>query len=241
MSNLSTSRSLMLQATIFGLLAGLSGTALGQQRHSSGRGLSVAMMHPEPQKPSVQHMQPPAPVVRQPPAAAEPHQAAPIERRPPPAPAPRAPLAGHLADWMNQHSNLTLEQQHQALRREPGFTELPQATQQRMQDRLTELNKMPSGQRQVLLARNEAMERLTPEQRGQVRGAMQQLGALPPDQRKVVARDFRQLRDLPPNQRWAAMTSDHYWPQLNGAQRETLSNLIRVEPMLPPPEPKPLP
>jgi hypothetical protein len=77
------------------------------------------------------------------------------------------------------------------------------------------------------------MEQLSPEQRGQVRGAMQQLGSLPPDQRRVVARNFRELRDLPPDQRAAAMSR----MPLTEEQRSTLNNLMRVEPMLPPPEP----
>jgi hypothetical protein len=184
---------------------------------------------------------------------AQAHAPAPIERRPPPQQAPimrpanpagrqpmpgRAPAAGHLADWMNQHRDLSPSQQQLALEREPGFHELPSATQQRMRERLTQLNAMPPEQRQRLLARNEAMERLTPDQRAQVRGAMQQLGALPPDQRKTVERTFRQLRELPPDQRMVALNTARNGPQLNGAQRETLTNLIRIEPMLPLPEPK---
>ena len=157
-----------------------------------------------------------------------------------PAPAGQRPGGGqkneHLAEWMNQHSNLTPAQQQQALENEPGFRELPAQTQQNMRNRLAQLNAMPQQQRDKVLNRNEAMERLTPEQRGQVRGAMEQLGALPPDQRRFVARSFRELRELPPAQRWAAMNSEAYRGQLNDAQRATLSNLMRVEPMLPPPE-----
>jgi hypothetical protein len=170
---------------------------------------------------------------------------APIERRPPPAhpnaaqPNQQGHLVGpgrakgeHLAEWMSQHSNLTLEQQQQALGREPGFQELPAATQQRMRERLSQLNAMSPNQRQRVLDRNEAMELLTPDQRGQVRGAMQQLGSLPPDQRKSVAQSFRELRQLPPNQRMTAMLSPRYsW--MNSAQKSALVHLIQVEPMLP--------
>ncbi len=144
-----------------------------------------------------------------------------------------APRGEHLAEWMNQHGNLTPAQQQQALEREPGFHELPPQTQQRERERLAQLNAMNPQQRQRLLERNEHMEQLSPEQRGQVRGAMQQLGSLPPDQRRVVARNFRELRDLPPEQRYAAMSR----MPLNDEQRATLNNLMRVEPMLPPPEP----
>jgi hypothetical protein len=67
---------------------------------------------------------------------------------------------------------------------------------------------------------------------------MEQLGALPPDQRRTVARVFRDLRDLPPGERFGAMNSDRYRSQLNDTQRSTLTNLLRIEPMMPPPEPR---
>jgi len=170
-------------------------------------------------------------------ATMRPQAPAPIERRPPggpPANGGRGLNGGHLAQWMNQHSNMTLQQQQQALRREPGFSELPQATQQRYMQRLSQLNAMPPAQRQRVLARNEWMERLSPDQRAQVRGATEQLGALPPDQRRMVAQSFRQLRDLPPEQREAAMNSDRYRGQMNPAQFDALRNLMRIEPILPP-------
>jgi hypothetical protein len=72
-----------------------------------------------------------------------------------------------------------------------------------------------------------------------VSGALQQLGALPPAQRSVVARSFRELRDLPPDQRMAAMNSPRYAGQMNDVQRATLTNLLRIEPMLPPTEAAP--
>jgi hypothetical protein len=174
-----------------------------------------------------------APVVRQPPP--QPPRAGIVAR---PAPVEhRMPDTGHLGQWMNQHSGLTPAQQQQALQREPGFRELPPQTQQRYMDRLAELNAMPAGERQKMLARNEWMEHLNPDQRAQVRGATEELGALPPDQRGMVARSFRQLRELPPEQRMAAMNSERY-RQLNPAQRDALGSLLRVAPLMPPPEAK---
>jgi hypothetical protein len=157
----------------------------------------------------------PAPIVRQPPPGRE------MEPARAGASPGRVPQQGHLAQWMNQHSNLTPAEQMQALQREPGFRELPQQTQQRYMNRLGQLNAMPLQQRQRLLASNEAMEKLTADQRAQVRGAMQQLGGLPEDQRG------------------AALNSERYRGQLNPQQMETLRGLMRVEPMLPPPEPRP--
>ena len=205
-------------------------------------------------------------------AAAQEQAPAPIERRPPPTQYDAPPAQGatggyavvrpqpgngsrnaaagvprgvHLAQWMSLHSNLTPEQQQQALGREPGFDNLPTETQQRMRERLSQLDAMPPTQRQRVLERTEVMERLAPEQRAEVRSAMSQLGALPIDQRRVVARTFRALRDLRPEQRQAALASGRYGPPLGPVQQATLQGLLRVEPMLPPPTrpqaPGPLP
>ncbi len=169
---------------------------------------------------------------------------APIERRPPAetqqGAAGQQQLVGpngrrggeHLAEWMNQHQGMTLEQQQQALDREPGFLELPAQTQQRMHERLAQLNAMTPMQRQRMLEHAEAMERLNPKQRSEVREAMQLWSSLPIDQRRQVMRSFRELRQLPPNQRMVVMMSTRYsW--MNTAQRTALTRLIQVEPMLP--------
>jgi hypothetical protein len=157
-------------------------------------------------------------------------QLAPIVRRNPQAQGARGE---HLAEWMNQHRNLTPQQQQQALDHEPGFRELPQQTQQRMHNQLTRLNAMSPEQRQRILNHNEWMEHLSLDQRAVVRGSMQQLGLLPPDQRREVARSFRDLRQLPPDQRGAALNSPQY-QYMNPAQRSALNNLLRIEPLIPP-------
>src|ERR1700743_2077663 len=46
----------------------------------------------------------------------------------------------HLPQWMARHGNLSPAEQQRALENEPGFRDLPQQTQQRMRDRLTQLN-----------------------------------------------------------------------------------------------------
>lgn len=139
----------------------------------------------------------------------------------------------HLAEWMDRHSNLPLDQQQRALQNEPGFHDLPPQTQQRMLDRLSQLNNMSPDQRRRILERNEALEHMNPTQRQQVRGAMQQLGALPTDRRRVVARAFRDLRDLPPAQRQTMLNSESFRSQFSETERGTLSNLLAVEPLLP--------
>ena len=190
-----------------------------------------------------QSQQPPAPIERRPPPAYNPPHPAqgtagsyavvrPQRGSAARSGAPGAPRGEHLAQWMSQHSNLTPEQQQQALAQEPGFGRLPTETQQRMRERLSQLDAMPPTKRQRVLERTEAMERLAPEQRAEVRGAMSQLGALPIEQRRTVARTFRALHDLPPEQRQSALASGRLGPPLDGAQQAALDRLLRAEPLL---------
>lgn len=141
----------------------------------------------------------------------------------------------HLPEWMEQHRNLSPQQQQQALANEPGFRQLPPETQQRMLGRLAQLNSMPPQQRMRTLERAEEMEHLAPAQRQQVRGAMAELGRLPPDRKRTVARAFRDLREMPLNQRQAYLSSEYLHRALSPQERVTLGNLLAVEPLLPPP------
>ncbi len=135
---------------------------------------------------------------------------------------------------MQQHNNLTPQQQQRALQGEPGFRQLPPQTQQQMMDRLNRLNSMPEQQRERVISRNEDMERMTPQQRGDVRGAMSQLSGLPQDRRRLVARSFRDLRNMPVQDRNALLNSPQYRQQFTDEERGTLGNLLAVSPLLPP-------
>ncbi len=146
---------------------------------------------------------------------------------------PNATRGEHLQQWMQQHNQMTTQQQQQALQHEQGFRQLPPETQQRMLNRLDRLNNLPPDQRARVLQRSEQMERLNPDQRGQVRNAMGQLGALPQDRRRLVARSFRDLRDLPPQQQNQLLNSPEYRQQFSDEERGTLGNLLSVGPMLP--------
>lgn len=148
--------------------------------------------------------------------------------------------AGHLGQWMQQHQNMSPQEQQRALEREPGFNRLTSDQQARIRARLQQLNSMPPEQRQRVLNRVESMERLSPEQRQQVTRTMGQLHSLPPDRQRAVAQAFRNLRALPPDQREAAARS--YGSQFSPQERDTLNNLMKSEPYLPiqrPPETPP--
>jgi hypothetical protein len=247
-----TSRSLLIWATMAGMVAGSYDVARAQGRRvhamrspmmmQARRGQVIRPQAPVEQRPIPQARASQAPAPNAQNRVENARQTTANERRDAPMMSANHRAGGrggeHLSEWMNQHSNLNPAQQQQALEREPGFHELPMKTQQRLRDQLTQLNNMPPQQRARWVARTEAMERLTPDQRAQVRGAMQQLASLPPEQRGPVQRSFRQLREMPPEQREAALNSERYRGQLNPSQQATLNNLMRIEPMLEPEEPR---
>jgi len=152
-----------------------------------------------------------------------------------------APAVGqrqeHLQEWMQNHKNLTVDQQVQALQQEPGFSQLPLGTQQRMVQRLRELNAMTPEQQQARTSNLEALERLTPQQRQQVRGALLAIGSMPEDRQRLVRKAFRDLREVPVEQRQAILNSDQFHAQFTDHERTVLHNLLAVEPYLPPSRP----
>ena len=146
---------------------------------------------------------------------------------------PAARSNPHLTEWMNRHRELPLERQQRALEFEPGFRELPTQTQQRMREQLKQLNSMRPDERARILEHNEEIEHLTGPQRQQVRGALLQLGTLPDDRRKMVARAFRDLRAMNDGQRQQYMSSPAFRGQFSDQERNTMSNLMSVEPYIP--------
>ena len=62
---------------------------------------------------------------------------------------------------------------------------------------------------------------------------MEQYRELPEDRRRLVARAFRDLREMPQPQRQAMLNSDRFRSQFSDQERNTLSNLLAVEPYLP--------
>jgi len=137
----------------------------------------------------------------------------------------------HLNQWMQNHRDLTPEQQQRALENEQGFRQLPPQTQQRLREDLNRLNNMPDARRERILNRNEQLEHLPPQQRQQVLDAYARLGALPRAQ--AIGQAFRQLRMMPPDRREAYMNSPAFRSQFSEEERGTLNNLFAVEPYLP--------
>jgi len=137
---------------------------------------------------------------------------------------------GHLADWLNQHRNLSAQDQERLLRNSPAFNRLDPETQQRLVQRLHNLNQMPEAQKDRRIARAEMLERMSPQEQMQVRQAGRRLQALPPDRQIMVKRAFQDLRSVPYDQRDTVLNSARYQNQFSPDERDILGNLLRAEP-----------
>ncbi len=143
---------------------------------------------------------------------------------------------GHLADWMQKHSNLSLPDQQRALQNEPGFRELPQWEQQQELNQLGRLYAMKPEARDRRLGQVEQLERMSPTQRQQYGAAVQQLYALPPPRRGMVATAMKDLRDMPPEQREQVVSSPVFAQQFpDPGDRAMIRTLLTAEPYPPAP------
>src|SRR5579859_3763745 len=153
----------------------------------------------------------------------------------PPAPgnSPYTTNQQHLGGWLQNHQGESFAGQTNALRQEKGFSNLPQQQQQRLIDRLHQLDSMPPAQRQRTLGRIENMEHLSPDRRQSVRNSAQELSAMDPTRKQQVRGAFRALRDMPPAERQQMLNSPEFRSQYSDHERQVLGNLLSVEPYNP--------
>jgi hypothetical protein len=219
----------LARSAIFLLSIWLSAVPLAYAQHDTPGGSSHPSAPPHQQEPH--SSAPPAPAPRPSYGAIPPGYA---PRTGAPYGAPPANTRGpHLGNWLQSHQGESFAGQENALRREPGFSRLPQQQQQRLVDRLHQLDTMPPQQRQRTLGRIENMERLSPERRQAVRGSAQELSSMDPARKQQVRGAFRTLRDVPPGLRQQLLNSPAYRSMYTEHERQVLSNLLSVEPYTP--------
>lgn len=174
----------------------------------------------------------PAPIPPGPPSAYRPGAGYPV-RAPYGAPPPSNTRGPHLGNWLQNHQGESFVSQENSLRREPGFNHLPQPQQQRLIDRLHQLDSMPPQKRQRTLGRIENMERLSPDRRQAIRGSAQELSGMDFGRQQQVRGAFRVLREMPPGQREQVLNSPAYRSMYSDHERQILGNLLSVEPYQP--------
>lgn len=135
----------------------------------------------------------------------------------------------HLPAWWQAHRGLSPQQQADALRRQPGFRNLPQRQQQRLIQRLHEFNRRPPVEQRRMLDRMETFEHLSPERQQEVRGASQALSRMPPARQRMMRNAFHELRGMPPEQR-RQMLHSSFGARFTPQERTVLGNLLSIEP-----------
>ncbi len=144
----------------------------------------------------------------------------------------------HLPQWFAQHGSQSVQQQEEALRREPGFSRLPPGQQQQLINRLHHLDMQPPALRQRILERNEMFMALPPQQQASIRRSSQLLRQLTPDRQRAFREAFRNLREMPPNDREQAIDSARFQAEYSPEERSIMRNLLTIEPYPGPPPPR---
>lgn len=140
---------------------------------------------------------------------------------------------GHLGDWLNNHRNLSPQQQEEELRREPGFNRLSPDQQQRVLGRLRTLESRPPEQQQRMVGRVEMFERLSPQQKADVRNFPEEMRQMPANRQAIVRRAFNDLRQIPPDQRTAILNSARFSQTFSPEERHVLGSMLSIEPYEP--------
>jgi hypothetical protein len=143
------------------------------------------------------------------------------------------PEQEHLGEWLRLHQNMTFPEQERALRTEPGFNRLPPAKQQKLLERLQQVDAMPPAQRERMLARLETWERLSPEQRQQVRVGILEVHQMPLDRQVMMHRAVRDLSEFPQSQRGEILNSPEFLHHYSDYERQVLATLMMAQPYEP--------
>lgn len=139
----------------------------------------------------------------------------------------------HLERWMENHKNLSLQDNLQALENEPGFKVLPPETQQRYRNALTRLYNMSPEQRSRMLNGVEGLEHLTPQQQQRWNEAVQQARSAPPQRRSLMLHAYADLKEMPPDQREEVINSPAFAAQFSDSERSTIRTLLTAAPYVP--------
>lgn len=132
----------------------------------------------------------------------------------------------HLAQWMEDHKNLSLPEMQRALQNEPGFRELPPQVQENRLNILARLYYMDPQQRSRMLDGVEGLERLTPQQRQQWDIAVLQLNAVPVPRRRLMTHAIIELHEMPPSQRQQVIDSPAFAAKFSPSERQTIRTIL---------------
>jgi hypothetical protein len=107
---------------------------------------------------------------------------------------------------------------------------LPPWRRQRLEERLERFSKLSPEERQRITERYEAFRRMSPRQQDEVRDLFRRLSNVPEMRRLELRWQARRLSMMPPERRHMRMTSPWFARRYTPAERELISDMMRVLP-----------
>lgn len=135
-----------------------------------------------------------------------------------------------MGDWLQNHKNLSPDQQEKLLENDPNFKRLPPERQAELKERLRRFNSLTPEQRERALNRMQWMASLTQEQRQDIREANQKLQGLPQERQMMVHKALRHLRQMDPQERQQVLASDRFKSTFSEQEQGILKQLSVINP-----------
>jgi len=135
-----------------------------------------------------------------------------------------------MGKWLQEHKNLSPDEQEKLLEKDPNFQKLSAARQAELKERLRKFNNLPPAQRERAINRMQYMASLTQAQRQEIREAGQQLQGLPQDRQVMVHKALRHLRQMDPQERQQVMDGDRFKSTFSDQERGIITRLVAINP-----------
>jgi hypothetical protein len=135
-----------------------------------------------------------------------------------------------MGEWLQNHKNLSPDQQEKLLENDPNFKQLPPERQAALKERLRKFNNMAPEQRERALNRMQWMAGLSPEQRQQIRQSNETLQTLPQDRQVMVHKALRHLRQMDPQGREQVLNSERFKNTFSDQEQGILKQLSAINP-----------
>jgi predicted component of type VI protein secretion system len=135
-----------------------------------------------------------------------------------------------MGDWLQNHKDLSPDQQEKLLENDPHFKRLPPERQAELKERLRRFNGLTPEQRERALNRMQWMASLTQEQRQNLRDANQKLQGLPQERQMMVHKALRHLRQMDPQERQQVLASDRLKSTFSEQEQGILKQLSAINP-----------
>lgn len=113
--------------------------------------------------------------------------------------------------------------------REKALSQLPSSRRTQIEDRIRNFQSLPPETQMRQLDRLERLNSLPSREQNQVRRSMRQLQQLPDDRRTAVRQEIGRLAPLTQDERWAIMDSEEFRGRFSSAERQIITNMVKIE------------